>query len=157
MATLPSTCTSHGYKDSAGKIQVVFSDDCYYPGSNCILSNDQCISVFKETGCRGGDQQYQCSQAYYLKQQTQTHTQAPATINTSSNNENAELKAQLQDMQKQIETLTSKQTTQTATTVPPAQPTPFLETPAVPYALLGIVVIGIVVLMKMKIITFTKL
>ncbi len=155
MATLPPTCTSHGYKDSSGKTQVVFSSDCYYPGSNCILTNDQCVSTFKETGCKGGDGQYACAQAYYLKQQSQVKPQAQPVIITNTGQENAELKTQLQEMQKQIETLQSKQATAT-TTVPPAQTTPLFENPVVPYSILGILIVGIVVLMKMKIITISS-
>jgi hypothetical protein len=158
MADIAPQCVTptHSVKDSSGNYQFFFDSSCYYPGSGCLLANTQCVSTFKETGCKAGDQQYQCAQTYYLKQQTQAKPQVQPVVNTNTNQESATLKMQLQEMQKQIETLQSKQATVTATTVPPAQPTPLFENPVVPYSILGILIVGIVVLMKMKIITLTS-
>lgn len=133
-----------------------YDESCYYPGSNCFLTDKQCVSIYKDTGCEGGDAQYACAQTIYLKQQIQVQKQAQPVVSTDTNQGNVELKTQLQAMEKQIEILQSKQATVTATSVPPAHLTPLLNNPIVPYSLLGILILGIVVLMKMKIITLTS-
>ena len=94
---LPSTCH---YVHIIGSLWDYEGEGCYYPGSNCLVNNDQCVSVFKDTGCRGGDKQYQCAQVYYQKKQTTIlEQQTPPQVGTSLKQENVELKLQLQNIQ----------------------------------------------------------
>ena len=38
------------------------------PPSNCLPSDSNCLSTYSQTGCRGGEQQYQCAAVYYDRQ-----------------------------------------------------------------------------------------
>lgn len=84
--------------------------------SDCLTSDTSCISVYKETGCKGtaqqyqGIQQYQCAQLYYEKkfvaQQNKPIPQpVSAEISSTSQQTITELKVQIKTMQQELDSL----------------------------------------------------
>jgi len=57
---LPSWCATEPHLGTRWLSRCGGEGNCY--------SNSECIAVFRETGCKNGDQKYACLQAYYQKQ-----------------------------------------------------------------------------------------
>lgn len=124
------------------------SQECYYKDSGCFKSNAKCIAVYEETGCRAGENQYQCAEAFYQSQQNQLLQQSGS--GAESQKEDAELKSQIQGLQQEIESLKTQQGVQSST------PQGNLPEIAIPYLIIGALIGAAIVAVIMKIVASRK-